>query len=215
MANYSYVIADKETQDALLVDPAYDPAGLLAIVSEKGLKLRGVILTHFHADHAGGTLYSGHSVSIAGIKELLELTDIPIHAQKKEAEWITKTTSVSQDCLQLHESGDGIELGSTLVTLLHTPGHTPGSQCVSVVGSLLTGDTLFLRGCGRTDLPGGDSEELYDSLFGLTKKLPPSTFIYPGHDYDTEKSMQLETLTKSNPVLRDVPKEVWVSRFAR
>jgi len=214
MANYSYIIGDRNSKDALIIDPSYAPLELLEIVKNNGFNLKGALVTHFHADHIGGVLYSGSSPEIAGIKELLDAEDIPIHIQRAEEEWVTKATGVGKDHLKLHDNGDIIKLGNTVLTLLHTPGHTPGSQCILLEGRVITGDTLFLRGCGRSDLPGGNPGDLYESLNMLAKSLPPATLVYAGHDYDEKKYLGLGDLIKSNPVMRDVSKEVWVGRFA-
>ncbi len=213
MANYAYVIGDTATGKALIVDPAYAPGELLEITQNEGFEPQGIILTHFHADHAGGTLYADSHPPIPGIKELLEIAAVDIHVQNAEAEWLEKTTGVGKDSLRLHDSGDQIELGNTKITLIRTPGHTPGSQCILLENAILTGDTLFLRGCGRSDLPGADPGDLYDSLRMLATKLPADIKVYAGHDYDKDPCQSLSSLLQSNPVLWDMPKETWVRKF--
>ena len=165
MVNFIYLIGDRSTGEAVVIDPAYDPQGIINIVEEDGMKLTGVLATHYHPDHVGGDMMG---FSISGIADLLELTSIPIHVQKEEAELVDKVTQVGQKNLVTHESGDKITVGSIDIELIHTPGHTPGSQCFLVDDRLVAGDTLFLDGCGRTDLPGGDPRQMYESL---TKRL--------------------------------------------
>ncbi|MCL5048508.1 MAG: MBL fold metallo-hydrolase [Firmicutes bacterium] len=213
MANYAYIIGDTAAREALLIDPAYSPEELVRKVEQAGFQLKGVVVTHFHADHAGGTLYSDSSLPIPGIRELLELSAVPIHVQKAESEWLEKTTGVGKDDLCLHESGDQILLGDTRLSLIHTPGHTPGSQCVLIDNTVLTGDTLFLRGCGRTDLPGGDAAQLYNSLRELVSTLPVDTIVCTGHDYEKDPYQPLSSLLKTNPVLWDIPQESWIRKF--
>ena len=158
MVNFVYLIGDRETGEAVVVDPAYDQQGILDALEADGMRLTGALATHYHADHVGGSL--GGMAQITGIAELLELVDVPIHVQADEAEWIGKTTPVSAATLTQHQSGDTVMVGEIPITLIHTPGHTPGSQCFLVDGQkLVSGDTLFLDGCGRTDLPGSNPEE--------------------------------------------------------
>jgi len=211
MRNYAYAIGDRESGEALLVDPAYAPDELVELLAGDGMRVVGAVLTHYHADHAGGSM-AGHA--LAGIAELLGSVDVPVHVQKAERPWVERTTGVAPGSLVAHDAGDVLCVGSVEVELLHTPGHTPGSQCLLVRGTLLTGDTLFLRGCGRTDLPGGDPGELYDSLVHRLAALAPSTVVMPGHAYDPAPSASLETLVTANPVLFPQTREQWTARFA-
>src|SRR5699024_7691965 len=106
------------------------------------------------------------------ITALLERTQVPIHVQHDEIEWVTKATGVDAKHLLGHDSGAVLEVGQVPVTFIHTPGHTPGSQCFLVDGRLIAGDTLFLNGCGRTDLPGSDPAAMYESLTTKLAKVP-------------------------------------------
>ena len=162
MVNFMYLIGDRKTGEAVVVDPAYDPQGLVDLVEADGMKLTGVLATHYHPDHVGGDMM-GYSIS--GIADLLEITSIPIHVQSEEADLVQKVTGVSEKDLVTHSSGDKVTVGSIDIELIHTPGHTPGSQCFFVDNRLVAGDTLFLDGCGRTDLPGGNPRDclLYTS----------------------------------------------------
>jgi glyoxylase-like metal-dependent hydrolase (beta-lactamase superfamily II) len=210
MLNYVYAVGDRETGAALLVDPAWAPSELLALLDADGMALAGVVLTHYHPDHAGGDFGSYH---VPGVTELLELVDVPVHVQAPEAEWVTRSAGVDPSVLVRHESGETLEVGGLALQLLHTPGHTPGSQCVLVDSRVLTGDTLFLSGCGRTDLPGGDAGALYESLSRLAA-LPDETAVFAGHAYDPESSAGIGELRRSNPVLVPRSAEEWRRRFA-
>ena len=211
MANFAYAIGDRATGEALLVDPAWDVADLVAAVRADGMTPAGVLVTHFHADHVGGSLM-GHQVQ--GLAELLANTSIPVHANDHEVDLIRRATGVSASELVGHPGGAEVVVGDVAVTLLHTPGHTPGSQCFLVDGRLVAGDTLFLEGCGRTDLPGSDPGAMYDSLQRLAT-LPASTMVFPGHDYSPPAtSAGLGELTSANFVFRPPSKAAWLTMFA-
>ena len=213
MVNFQYLIGDRETGEAVVVDPAYDPQGLIDIAAADGMRLIGALGTHFHADHVGGDLW-GHQ--IVGIADLLELADVPIHLQADEVEWVTKTTGVSADHLATHESGDVLMVGEIPITLIHTPGHTPGSQCFLVDGrALVAGDTLFLDGCGRTDLPGSNPEEMYFSLTQRLAQVPDEAVLFPGHLYSEKPSATMAETRQRNVVFRPQSLEQWLMMFAR
>ncbi len=211
MRNYVYVVGDAAEHQALLVDPAYDPLALLGALEEQGLALAGVVLTHYHADHAGGVI---GETEIPGTAALLEAVDVPVHIQRAERPWVERAAGLGAEVLVEHDSGDRLRVGGLSVELLHTPGHTPGSQCLLVGDELLTGDTLFLRGCGRTDLPGGDPEELYESLLHRLGALGDETVVLCGHAYVESPSASLGELRRTNPVLFATEKERWLSRFS-
>ena len=210
MANFVYAIGDRQTGDCVLVDPAYDVDALLDVIEADGMRLVGVLATHYHPDHVGGSMMG---MRIEGISRLLERTSVPIHAQRAEVEWITKVTGVEKTQLSAHDSGDVVTVGDVSITLVHTPGHTPGSQCFLVDGHLVSGDTLFLDGCGRTDLPGSNPEEMYDSLQRLAS-LPDDTVIFPGHMYSHEPFAPLQRVRSSNAVFKPKSKEAWLGWFA-
>ncbi len=157
MVNFVYLIGDRETREAVVVDPAYDVTGILDIVSADDMTLVGALATHHHPDHVGGELFG---FEVQGIRELLTEQPVPIHVHTDEARWVRQVTDVESSDLVEHRSGDVVEVGDVSIELIHTPGHTPGSQCFLVANRLVAGDTLFLQGCGRTDLPGGDPAAL-------------------------------------------------------
>jgi glyoxylase-like metal-dependent hydrolase (beta-lactamase superfamily II) len=210
MVNLVYLIGDRESGEAVAVDPAYAPGEVVALLEADDMRLTGVLATHYHADHVGGDLF-GHA--IVGIAELLELTQVPIHANVREIEWIEATTGVGRDHLVAHASDEVVQVGEIGIRLVHTPGHTPGSQCFLVDGRLVSGDTLFLRGCGRTDLPGSDSAAMYDTLLNRLAKLPDETVVYPGHLYSPEGSASLGDTKRKNPVLAPRSAEKWLAAF--
>jgi len=209
MVNHVYLVGDRATGEAVVVDPAYRVQDLLDVAEGDGMRVVGVLATHYHADHVGGSIM-GHSLE--GVKELLERVDVPVHVQRSEAEWVTKSTGLTQSELTLHDSGDRLEVGELTVELLHTPGHTPGSQCFLVGNRLVSGDTLFLEGCGRTDLPGSDPGQMWESLQRLAA-LPDDVVVYPGHRYSLASSGTLAAVREGNYVFRPTTREQWLAMF--
>ncbi|MCP3987532.1 MAG: MBL fold metallo-hydrolase [Actinomycetia bacterium] len=210
MVNFSYLIGDRETGEAVVVDPAYDVASLLDIVAADEMRLVGVLGTHYHADHIGGNMM-GHMVN--GVVDLLEQVEVPVHLQRPEVEFVTKTTGLGPDVLSGHDSGDIVTVGEISIELIHTPGHTPGSQCFLVRDHLVAGDTLFLDGCGRTDLPGGDPEELYRSLTDRLARVPDEATLFPGHLYSPKPSQSMGETRDLNVVFRPKSIEQWMMMF--
>ncbi len=212
MVNFAYAIGDRTTGDALLVDPAYRVGDLLDVIEGDGMRCAGVLATHYHFDHVGG---SAMGVEVEGIAALLERVQVPVHVQRAELPWVLRATGVGEGDLILHQSGDVVMAGEVAVELVHTPGHTPGSQCFLVAGKLVSGDTLFLQGCGRTDLPGGDPEALYESLTRRLAKVPDDTLVYPGHRYSEEPFAPMGETRRTNAVLRPRSAQEWLAMFAR
>ena len=210
MVNFCYLIGDRRSGDAVVVDPAYDVAGVLGVLEADAMHLTGVLATHFHADHVGGDLMG---YPIEGVTNLLERVQVPVHVQREEARWMVRATGLSEDELSKHDSGDVVEVGELEIELVHTPGHTPGSQCFSVAGRLVSGDTLFLEGCGRTDLPGGDPEQMYESLTTRLARFGDDTLLYPGHLYSPEPSATLGATRRHNYVFRMRTPEQWMAMF--
>jgi len=203
MQNLAYLVGSLETRECLVVDPAWSVDALLDQAEADGMRVAGALVTHYHQDHVGGEIFG---MRIEGLPRLLERAPMPIHVNTREADGLRKVTGVSESDLVRHEGGDVLELGGVRVRLLHTPGHTPGSQCFLVEpagepGSLVSGDTLFLGSCGRVDLPGGDPEALYDSLKNQLGRLPDETLLYPGHLYG-DPSSTLGEQKRTNPFLR-------------
>jgi glyoxylase-like metal-dependent hydrolase (beta-lactamase superfamily II) len=200
MVNFVYAIGDRASGQCVLVDPAYDPAGLIDRVAADGMSVNGVLATHYHADHIGGSIFG---TDIAGIKGLLERVACPIHVQRDEVPWVVRSSGVSEGDLVAHDSGDVVAVGELQIQLVHTPGHTPGSQCFLVAGKLVSGDTLFLDGCGRTDLPGSDHAKMLESLNRLAR-IDDDVVLYPGHRYSLASSATMAAVKESNYVFDEL-----------
>jgi len=184
MENFIYLITDNHTQRAAVVDPAWDVPEILKLVEQSGVIITDILLTHSHHDH------------INGIEQVLARFDAQLHLLKPEAEFWGKHL----DLPTLHHGGDIIRLGDTEIKVLHTPGHTPGSACYHINDHLITGDTMFVWGCGRCDLAGGDPEEMYDTLSKLAS-LPGSTLTLPGHNYSDQCTATMDEQVEGNPFL--------------
>jgi glyoxylase-like metal-dependent hydrolase (beta-lactamase superfamily II) len=190
LANYNYLLGDRATGEAAIIDPSDQAAPLLEELKKHQLKLSAVLLTHGHYDHVGG------------VKELTKKLAIPVYLSEHESLFYTPR------CKGLARTGDGekIMVGSLEVECLHTPGHTPGCQCFLAAGNLFTGDTLFIDAIGRTDLPGGNARDMVKSLQRI-KTLPDDTIIWPGHHYGEPAHEKLGELKLSNPYLARGTKE--------
>jgi len=204
MANFAYLIGSRTTREALIVDPAWSVDALLDRAEEDDMRVTGALVTHYHQDHVGGEIFG---MNIEGLTRLLARAPVPIYANEHEAAGLLRVTGISASEVTPKRAGDVIELGPLRVRLLHTPGHTPGSQCFLVEepgqpARLVAGDTLFLGSCGRVDLPGSDVEAMYQSLNGTLKALPDETLVYPGHLYSSDAFDTLGHQKRSNPYLR-------------
>ena len=211
MVNFVYAIGDRHTGQAVLVDPAYDTGGLLDLLEADGMACTGVLATHYHPDHVGGQMMG---FDIEGVSRLLERVSVPIHVQAAEADLVKKVTGLEDDCLVSHASGDVLTVGAVTIELIATPGHTPGSQCFLVDGRLVAGDTLFLEGCGRMDLPGSDPAQMYESLTTRLARVPDDAVLYPGHRYSLESSATMGITRERNPVFRIPGRDQWLAAFA-
>jgi glyoxylase-like metal-dependent hydrolase (beta-lactamase superfamily II) len=177
--NFSYIIADEATRECTIVDPSFNTDAIIQLIKDKNLLVKYVIDTHSHFDHT------------AGNEEIKSVFGAKVVAHKLAD--IDKDISV--------DDGDTLKLGKITIRVIYTPGHTHDGICLLVDGKLLTGDTLFVGECGRTDLPGSSSKELYDSLFNKLMKLDDSVEVYPGHDYGSRPYSTIGQEKRTNYVL--------------
>jgi len=193
MKNLVYVLIDEATNKAAVVDPAWDVPAIINLLNEHDAQLELILLTHCHFDH------------IEGLESLLLHKSVPVYLSSKE---------LLQDypkglALTFLDDGDSVQLGETLFQVTHTPGHSVGSLCYYAAPHLITGDTLFVEGCGRCDLSGSDVNSMYDSLNWI-KSLPDDTIIYPGHDYGKTRTASLGDLKQSNRFLKCPDKDSFI-----
>lgn len=194
MENFVYLITDMASGRAAVVDPAWEAGEIINLAQKKGVRITDILLTHSHHDH------------INGIDDILAEYDAELHLLRAEAEFWGQHT----DLPTLHHGGDEIRLGNTAIHILHTPGHTPGSACYHIDNNLLTGDTMFVFGCGRCDLRGGNPEVMFDTLRHIKETLPQDTLIHPGHNYATQMTSTLAEEIAGNPFLHFEEKQKFV-----
>jgi hydroxyacylglutathione hydrolase len=179
MQNFDYLLMDEASGEAIAVDSGWETAPVIAAAREGGMKVRYVVATHGHFDH---------------VETLAEL------AVKLGAQTVSHEASDLKADIRVRD-GDTLALGRESVRVIHTPGHTPDSICLFDGKNLFTGDTLFIGNCGRTDLPGGSTSELFHSLHSVLLALPGETVVYPGHDYGEVRSRRLSEEARLNPTL--------------
>jgi glyoxylase-like metal-dependent hydrolase (beta-lactamase superfamily II) len=196
MANFVYLIGSRSAREAVVVDPAWSVKQVLDIAAADGMRVTAALVSHFHPDHVGGNFMGQH---IEGLVEFLELCKGRIHVHKAEAGALPVPESETSPT----DEHSRIEVGGIVIECIHTPGHTPGSQCFRVLDRVVSGDTLFIGSCGRTDLPGSDPGELYESLTQKLMKLEENTLVYPGHNYSEEGTFSSIGKEKAhNPMVR-------------
>jgi glyoxylase-like metal-dependent hydrolase (beta-lactamase superfamily II) len=199
MQNFVYFVGDPETRSLAVVDPAWDIEGILDVARRTGLDITHLLVTLFHPDHLGGRMMG---MSVRGAQDLLAAgVKAKVHIHKSEAPYVGRVTDLSESDLVKVESGDEIKVGNVPIRFIHTPGHTPGSQCFLVADALVSGDTLFIGSCGRVDLPGSDPRALYDSLKTLGE-LPEGTRLFPGHNYASQPSSTIGEQKRRNAFMR-------------
>ncbi len=186
MQNFAYLIGDTSSREAAVVDPGWEIPRILEMVAQDGYRLTGAFATHHHFDHVGG------------LDELLKAVDIPVYVHRADA----PSVRLARGTVKSTEEGQVVQVGQLPVTAIHTPGHTPGSQCLLVEGHLLAGDTLFVRACGRWDLPGGSAAELFESLVNKLKRLDEATVVCPGHHYAEEPTSTIGAEKRTNPFMQ-------------
>jgi hydroxyacylglutathione hydrolase len=196
MQNYVYLIGSMETRKVAVVDAAWEIDTILKIAAQDEMEIIHAFVTHTHPDHVGGG-FAG--MEIDGVTELLEKCKAKVVVHKAEAEFLKGLSS--SDMIK-SDNGDKIDVGGVEIQLMHTPGHTPGSQCFLVDGRIVSGDTLFIDACGRVDFPGGNPEQMYNSLTQKLMALPDDTILFPGHNYAAKPHATLGEQKKTNPYLK-------------
>lgn len=205
MGNCLYLIGDPSTKQAYIIDPAFEPVELYQQALRRGFEIEAVVCTHAHQDHVGGELFG---MQIPGLRELRGTVELPIYIHATEEEYLVEKTGQPRETLRQLEDGQVLELGNLKIEVLHLPGHSPGCCAFHVGNHLITGDTLFVQGVGRIDLPGSDSTAMFESLQRL-KTLPPETHIYPGHNYGPASSSTLGKEIQHNPYLQPAVLDQW------
>ena len=188
--NFSYVVADSETREAVVVDSSYNSDVLIKTIKAQNIQLKYIISTHGHSDHTVGN---------NTLQQVYKTAKTVAHKQTK-----------NQTDLRVHD-GDNISIGKVSIQVIYTPGHTPDGICLLIDNQkLLTGDTLFIGECGRTDLPGGDPKQLYQSLFQKILTLSDTIEVYPGHNYGVKPSSTIGYERKTNYVLQPRTQEEFI-----
>jgi glyoxylase-like metal-dependent hydrolase (beta-lactamase superfamily II) len=205
MQNFAYIIGDRITREVVVIDPAWDIDGLLKLIAERDYQLTGALVTHYHPDHCGGSFGQN---TVEGVSRLLEHVSLPVYAHELEADGVRRVTGISEQDIKKVTSGDKLMVGDIDIEFLHTPGHTPGSQCFRVKNTLVSGDTLFIDGCGRVDLPGSDTEDMFRSLQRLAS-LPDDTLLLPGHNYSAVPHATLGETKRTNTYLKIKDPDTW------
>jgi glyoxylase-like metal-dependent hydrolase (beta-lactamase superfamily II) len=197
MANFAYLAGDEATRTAAVIDPSFDPEKILAEAQDAGYTITHLINTHGHADH------------VSGNAAIIEATGAALLIHEADADQVTKFLNRALSRLmggkgspgasRLLQDKDIISIGQTELSVIHTPGHTPGSICIYAPGHLFTGDTLFVGAVGRTDLAGGSMAQLLDSIRERLYTLPGDTRVWPGHDYGESPSSTIDEEKRTNP----------------
>jgi hydroxyacylglutathione hydrolase len=199
MMNFIYLIGCRETKEAAVVDPAWDTPAILKMARDSGLEIKHILMSHAHPDHMNG------------LEQMLQDTNALIYLHRNEVEYMKECGNATgiptafmesrSDNFRIVEDGDTAGIGNLSVQFIHTPGHTPGSQCFLIEGNLFTGDTLFVDACGRVDMPGGDAAKMWHSLNRKLSSLDDAIAVYPGHHYGTRKTSTIGEQKETNPYM--------------
>ena len=183
--NFQYFVGDARTKEIAVVDPAWDVKFLCSEIKKAGYKVVCVYLTHGHRDH------------VNGLEEFLKSYDVPAYICKYEADFY-KPKHKNLKELDNHAK---LKIGQLEFECLWTPGHSPGCLCLRYENVLIAGDTIFIDGCGRCDLPGSDPRKQYHSLYEVVMKLPDDTLLFPGHNYGPVPFATVGEQKETNPYL--------------
>jgi len=189
MQNFTYVLEDEETKDAIIIDPSWDLDLVIETLERNSLKTKYVVNTHHHFDHTIGN------------------DAIAKHTKSKI---LQHESSTLKNDMRLSD-GEKIKFGNSELTVIHTPGHSKDSICLVGDGKIFSGDSLFVGNCGRIDLPGGSAKELYHSLFDIICKLGDNLILYPGHNYGISPNSTIGAEKKTNFVLQPRTEEEFVN----
>lgn len=199
MANYVYLIGDPVTREAAVIDAAWDVDAIVDIAEAEGYRITHDLVTHFHPDHLGGHMMG---MDIIGASELVARVPAKVVVHKAEVPFVHRVTGLSASDITEVEAGDEVRIGNLPVKVLHTPGHTPGSQCFLVGDAVVSGDTLFVGSCGRVDLPGSSPEDMHRSLHEVLGALPDETVLFPGHNYADRPHSTMGDEKRTNVMMR-------------
>jgi glyoxylase-like metal-dependent hydrolase (beta-lactamase superfamily II) len=197
MAVFCYVVACPDTKEAMVIDPAGDEEAIVQSAEDRGLALKYIVNTHGHADHTCG---NGRVQELTGAKIIMHTLDEQMfntpegHAMARQ--W---GFALSPPADILVEDGDRITIGHVSLEVIHTPGHSPGGICLYAPGHVFTGDTLFVSGIGRTDLPGASMHQFMKAIKERLMTLPGDTVVWPGHNYGPRPSSTIEIEKQTNP----------------
>ena len=197
--NFVYLVGAERGAEAFVIDPAWDVEAILAACEAEGRALTAIVLTHHHHDH------------VNGVPALLRVRDVPVHVQQAERAFVPQVFAGFGDAVRVVTPGQSLHLAGTHLTCLHTPGHTPGSQCLRCEGAVFTGDTLFVNACGRCDFEGGDAAQMHASLHETLGRLPGNTAVYAGHDYGDVKVSSITREKERNPYFQLEDRDAFVA----
>lgn len=187
MDNFVYLVGAKAAPEVVVVDPAWDAEAIFRAAEEDGKKVAAAFCSHSHGDHTNA------------LPDLLARVDVPVYAQKEEVDFSPELRKLGGDALRALSPGEALKVGPLEAKALHTPGHTPGSQCLYVGDHVASGDTVFVNGCGRCDLRGGNPEEMFRTISTVLMRLPEETKLLPGHDYGDVPVSTLGREKEKNP----------------